>query len=288
MFYPIAHSGITWGYDASTAEAAVRDVARTGYNAYETIGGVIEAYEADGRNYAELLARHDISLIGTYVGTRFRPGEDPAADVANAGRWIARARELGAETVLLAAGSRQAGPCEDVAGWRHIARAFGDIARMAQDAGLCAAVHPHTGTLLETRQDIDAFFDAADTDLLPFAPDTGQIAKAGDDPVATLEDYKAIIRHVHLKDYGGGRDTGYLGYAPIGEGVIDMPAIFRILDDVDFDGWVTVELDGTPDAPYTPVEAARKSRDYLTQILGDQVAWTTRLAFSGTEGYGWD
>ena len=168
------------------------------------------------------------------------------------------------------------GDIDFVSGWRHIARAFGDIARMAQDAGLRAAVHPHTGTLLETRQDIDAFFDAADTDLLPFAPDTGQIAKAGDDPVATLEDYKAIIRHVHLKDYGGGRDTGYLGYAPIGEGVIDMPAIFRILDDVGFDGWVTVELDGTPDAPYTPLEAARKSRDYLARILGDQVAWTTR------------
>jgi len=107
MAYRIAHSGITWGYDASTAAAAVRDVARVGYNAYETIGGVIEAYEAAGASYADLLARHRIGLIGTYVGTRFRHGEDPAQDIANARRWIMRAKELGATTVLLAAGSRR-------------------------------------------------------------------------------------------------------------------------------------------------------------------------------------
>lgn len=276
MAYRIAHSGITWGYDASTAAAAVRDVARAGYNAYETIGGVIEAYEAEGSSYADLLARHRIGLIGTYVGTRFRHGEDPAQDIANARRWIMRAKELGATTVLLAAGSRQAGPCEDRTGWRHIADAFAEMARIARAADMLTAVHPHTGTLLETRQDIDSFFDAADVDLLPFAPDTGQIAKAGDDAVATLEDYKEIVKHVHLKDYGGGRETGYLGYAPIGEGVIDMAAVFRILDDVNYAGWVTVELDGTPQAPYTPLEAARRSRDHLTRLLGERVAWTTR------------
>lgn len=276
MTYRIAHSGITWGYDASTAEAAVRDVARLGYNAYETIGSVIEAYEADGRDYAELLARHGIGLIGTYIGTRFRHGEDPGPDIENARRWIARAQALGAGTVLLAAGSRREGPCTERAGWRHIADAFAAIARMAREHGMRTAVHPHTGTLLETRQDIDSFFAVADTDLLPFAPDTGQIAKAGDNAVATLADYRDIIRHVHLKDYGGGVETGYVGYTPIGAGVIDMPAIFRILADIQFDGWVTVELDGTPDAPRPPYEAARMSRDYLTSILGAQVIWTER------------
>ncbi len=276
MTYRIAHSGITWGYDASTAEAAVRDVAQVGYNAYETIGGVIEAYEAEGRSYADLLAQYRIGLIGTYVGVRFRHGEDPDPDIANARRWIARAQELGATMVLLAAGSRKEGPCTDKAGWRHIADAFAEMARIARAADMQTAVHPHTGTLLETRQDIDSFFAAADTDLLPFAPDTGQIAKAGDDAVATLADYKDIIHHVHLKDYGGGRETGYMGYTPIGEGVIDMTAIFHILDGVNYTGWITVELDGTPQAPYSPLEAARRSHDCLTRLLGDRVAWTPR------------
>ncbi len=276
MRYRIAHSGITWGYDALTAEEAIRDVARAGYNAYETIGGIIQAYETAGQDYAALLARYDIDLIGTYIGTGFRHGEDPSADIENARSWIQRGRELGASTVLLAAGSRRDGPCEDAAGWMHIASAFAEIARIAQAYGMYTAVHPHTGTLLETRQDIDAFFAAADTDLLPFAPDTGQIAKAGDDPVATLRDYQDIIRHVHLKDYGGGSETGYLGYTPIGSGVIDMPAIFAILSDIDFAGWVTVELDGTPEAPRTPYAAACMSRDYLTAILGEQVVWTRR------------
>lgn len=276
MQYRIAHSGITWGYDASTAEAAVRDVAACGYNAYETIGGVIEAYEQDGADYAALLAKYDIPLIGTYVGTGFRHDSSPAEDIKNAHNWIRRASEMGATTVLIAAGSRKDGICDTAAGWRHIADAFAEIARIGLDHGMQSAVHPHTGTLLETRTDIDNFFDAADTDLLPFAPDTGQIAKAGDDAVATLEDYKSIIAHVHLKDYGGGRETGYVGYEPIGSGVIDMPAIFAILEDIDYSGWVTVELDGTPEAPRLPGEAARMSRDYLAGLLGDQVTWSER------------
>jgi len=117
MHYRIAHSGITWGYDATTAEAAVRDVAKAGYNAYETIGGVIQAYEAAGQDYAVLLDRYNIGLIGTYIGTGFRHGEDPGADIANARAWIQRGQELGASTALLAAGSRKEGPCEDPAGW---------------------------------------------------------------------------------------------------------------------------------------------------------------------------
>ncbi|MHB1356793.1 MAG: sugar phosphate isomerase/epimerase family protein, partial [Anaerolineae bacterium] len=90
---------------------------------------------------------------------------------------------------------------------------------------------------------------------------------------ATLNDYKSIIRHVHLKDWGGGRFTGYADYEPIGSGVVDMAGVFRVLEDANFGGWVMVELDGTPQAPRPPREAAAMSKRYLENLLGDKAVW---------------
>jgi inosose dehydratase len=109
--------------------------------------------------------------------------------------------------------------------------------------------------------------------VLFFAPDTGQIAKAGDDPIAALETYKSMLRHIHLKDYGGGEPTGYAGYVPIGSGVVDIQAIFNILEEVNYQDWITVELDGTSEASRPPREAAAMSKRYLEELLGDRAAW---------------
>jgi len=55
---------------------------------------------------------------------------------------------------------------------------------------------------------------------------------------------------------------------PLGEGVvIYISAILGIPAEIDYDGYVMVELDGTPKAPYTSKEAAAISKRYL-QSLG--------------------
>jgi sugar phosphate isomerase/epimerase len=85
--------------------------------------------------------------------------------------------------------------------------------------------------------------------------------------------YQDRIWHVHLKDFGGGKETGYAGYEPVGHGVLDMAAIFQILDKVNYDKWISVELDGTPQSPRPPREAAAMSKRYLTQLLGARTGW---------------
>jgi inosose dehydratase len=60
-----------------------------------------------------------------------------------------------------------------------------------------------------------------------------------------------------------------LCYLPLGEGVVDIPAILEILAEINYDGYAMVELDGTPRAPYAPKEAAAISKRYL-QNLGQR------------------
>jgi inosose dehydratase len=62
--------------------------------------------------------------------------------------------------------------------------------------------------------------------------------------------------------------TGYVGYTPIGHGALDMKAIFRFLEGIDYQDLVMVELDGTPRSPRPAREAAAMSKEYLEQELG--------------------
>lgn len=269
--FRIAHTGITWGFDAKVAEEAVKDVAELGYRACEFIGGIIEQYDRENPDgFDALLARYDIPLAAVYCAVAFTDPTQAQDKIEDVMRQANRAQQLGAGTLVIQAGGRQAEPYTQ---WRGMADVFNEIGRRAADIGMITAVHPHTGTLIENRTEIDAILDAVDPSLVFFAPDTGQIAKAGDDPIAILRTYKAITRHVHLKDYGGGEPTGYAGYVPVGSGVVDMPAIFQILEEVSFSDWVAVELDGTPEAPRPPREAAAMSKRYLEELLGDRAEW---------------
>jgi len=269
--FRILHTGITWGYDAKAAEESVRDVAELGYGACEFIGGIIEQYDQENPGgFDALLERYGIPLAAVYCNTVFTDPTQAQDNVKDVMRQAKRAQELGATVLVIQGGGREAEPYTQ---WRGMADVFNDIARQAADMGMITAIHPHTGTLIETRAEIDAILDAVDPSLVFFAPDTGQIAKAGDDPVAALRTYKSITRHVHLKDYAGGKDTGYAGYVPIGSGVVDMPALFQILEEANFDGWIAVELDGTSETPRPPREAAAMSKRYLEELLGDRAEW---------------
>jgi inosose dehydratase len=50
---------------------------------------------------------------------------------------------------------------------------------------------------------------------------------------------------------------------PLGDGVVDLPAIVHTLEAAGFGGWWMVELDGTPQAPRAAKEAAAISKRYL-------------------------
>lgn len=276
--FRIGHTGITWGYGLDQVDAAVKDVAELGYHAYETFGFTIEEYEQKKPGgFGALLARYEIPLGSAYCSTRFIDPSDAKEDIERVTRWAKLAKSLGATTIVLqAAGHR---PAEPYSEFRAMADVFSEIGRRVQDMGLIAAIHPHTGTLIETREEIDAVMTSIDPKAVFFAPDTGQIVKGGSDILEVLNDYGSLVRHVHLKDYIGGParhdengkeidPTGYVGYTPVGHGSLDMPAIFQFLERIDYQDLVMVELDGTPRAPRPPHEAAAMSKRYLQEELG--------------------
>lgn len=277
----VGHTGITWGIPGDV-EQAYRDTAELGYHGFETFGRTILEWNEKPGGYRALVELNGIPTGAAYCGkTWIEPAT--AAEEMSAARHEADAlREIGGQTLVLACGRRPASGLTDDQ-FKQLADALNDIGRYCRDIGLVTGLHPHTGTAVETQQDIDTIMTLLDPALVGFAPDTGQIAKGGSDIVEVMKTYRARITHVHLKDWGSSyeRDaagkeidaTGYVNYEPIGSGILPTPALLDILIEDRFDGWINVELDGTPRAPRPPREAAAMSRRYLGEILGDRVAW---------------
>lgn len=134
-------------------------------------------------------------------------------------------------------------------------------------------MHPHWGTPVETRLEIDLLLSLLDSSLVAFAPDTGQIAKGGTDPVEVVERWASIVRYMHMKDLSPEweqmrRDGVPLrspaGYTEMGQGLIDFRRLMPILDAVNYSGWLMAELD---ESKRPPREAATITKQYIEEAL---------------------
>jgi inosose dehydratase len=89
------------------------------------------------------------------------------------------------------------------------------------------------------------------------------LQKGGSDPVKVVMDFLPLVQHMHLKDYVGG--TNYLGYCPLGEGKVDIPAILDMMEGRKTAGLIMVELDSPPPQPAPALENAKIAKRYLEQ-----------------------
>lgn len=192
----------------------------------------------------------------------------PAAAPAllDEGRRLAAAvRGLGGEVLMLVPGGRREEPPYSLDEFKRMAETMNHVGAAAREAGVTAA---------ETRLEIEILLDRLDPRCVGFAPDTGQIAKGGADPLPIVDRWADRVRHVHLKDLApewaasrraGAPLRGPEGYAELGQGIIDFRPLLPILERVGYTGWLMAGLD---EARRPAREAAALSKDYLERTLG--------------------
>lgn len=256
----------------------MEELAPLGYRSVELFGFVLDAYPGGIEAVRADLERTGLTLAGAYCSAPLIEPSTHDADLESMGRWARMVRSLGGEVVVVGASQRKRPAYRDD-DYRYLSRTLEEVGRRCREEGVLACFHPHTGTPVETREEIDRVMTQVDPELVFFAPDTGQIAKGGADPVEVVRTYADRVRHVHLKDYVGGETqldaagegndrTGWLDYVPLGQGVVDLVSIVHLLEGAGYGGWWMVELDGTPAAPVPPREAAAVSKQELDRLLG--------------------
>ena len=268
----IGHTGITWPWgnppgpgpmrlaDPAAIEQIVRDISGLGFFGLELFGWQIDGMEAHG-GLGRLLDKHGLPLISSYGGPNLT---DPAQRKPSLERTVATARlvkKYGGKVIVFGPNGVQRATYNFAEHKAGIVEALNEGAKAVVDVGLTPVLHQHTGTCIETRDETYAVMEAVDTRYLKFGPDIGQLQKGGSDPVQVVKDFLPIIHHMHLKDFVGGEP--FLGYCPLGQGKVNIPAILGMMNGKQIDGMVMVELDSSPDMPIPAIETARIARAYL-------------------------
>jgi inosose dehydratase len=267
----VGHTGITWPWgnapgagnklaDPQAIARVVQDVASLGFHGLELFGWQIEGMEAHG-GLGRLLEQHKLPLISSYSGINLT---DPAQRKDSLDRTVMTARlvqKLNGRVIVLGPNGVNRDTYKFDDHKAHIIAALNDAARAVADAGLTPVLHQHTGTCIESRDETYAVMNAVDTRVLKFGPDIGQLQKGGSDPVQVVKDFLPIIHHLHLKDFVGGE--AFLGYCPLGQGKVNLPAILSMLEGRTLNGMIMVELDSSPNMPMSPLDAATIAKTYL-------------------------
>ena len=176
-----------------------------------------------------------------------------------------------------AAGHSDRAPRLDDAAWAGMMNNIRAISELARDKyGVRATIHPHAGGYIEFEDEIARLAADIPQEVAGFCLDTGHTWYAGMDPVETLRKYADRLDYIHFKDIDKAVFDRIMGehirffeacgqgvMCPIGNGCIDYPAIRTLLDELGYEGFITVEQERDPRNAGGSLADVKLSRDYL-------------------------
>lgn len=273
-----------WGYQMPPTEV-LNEIRLLGLAATE-LGPA--GYLPPGRlSRARLLRGHGLVVAGGFVPVVLHnPRSDPLPKVDRAldsfAGLPAASRGPGPVLVLGAATGRDgydARPPLDVQGWATLLCNLDRIDARAGDHGFAAALQPHVGTMIETRDEVRAVLDGA---RIPLCLDTGHLLIGGTDPAELAAEAADRIGHVHLQDARAAlarqvadRKTRYTEavrrgiYCPLGDGDVDVASVLGALTAAGYGGWYVLEQDTILDGPAdsgTPRTQVERSLSFLRKF----------------------
>ncbi len=164
---------------------------------------------------------------------------------------------------------------EVLAGW------FRDAAVEAERHGVKLAAENHGDY---TAREMLWLVEAVGSPYFGINFDTGNFLRLLDDPVGAMEKLAGHVFATHIKDLKVRRGVSpaewfFFSSTPVGEGLVDMGPILRLLAGSGYDGLLAVEIDHLhPDYAYDEHQAVRQSIGELRRLVAAQAHGTPGAA----------
>jgi inosose dehydratase len=249
------------------------------------------AYPRQPGALADALAVHDLRLVSgwhsTYLASRSLADEE-----ASFRAHLRLLHSLGANVAIVAEcshaihGDRHAALGYGLQDrrtlsegeWTPVARGLAHFAALCADRGMKLVYHHHMGTVIQTEAELDRLL--AEVPSLRLLLDAGHLSFAGIDPFVVAKKHLHRISHVHLKstraeiaararreNWSFCRAVSEGVFTIPGDGMVNYPALFALLREASYRGWLVVEAEEDPvKVPALP--KARRARDYVRQHAG--------------------
>lgn len=241
-----------WGYQLSP-ERVLADMRDVGMSATEL--GPEGFLPSDATELTALLDAYGLACVGQFAPVVLHdPDHDPVGDIgANLDAIVATKADVLVLAAATGADGYDARPTLDDGQWATLLANLDRLAAAAADRGVLAVLHPHVGTMVETRDDVARVLDGSQIRL---CLDTGHLLIGGTDPLQLTRAVPDRIAHVHLKDVDAALAAEVLAgkltyteavrlgmYTPLGAGDVDIAGIVTTLRNNGFDGWFVMEQD---------------------------------------------
>jgi inosose dehydratase len=275
----IGHTGITWPArtgpggrrgggpppppDPALNETIFKDVSELGFAGVELFDWQINGLENQGL-LGGFVEKYKLPLISSYTSVNLTDPAQRANTIAAAVSVGKIMKKYGGKTIVIGPSGRVGGESYNYNDHKqNIVTTLNELGKAITDIGLIAALHQHTGTAVETRDETYATMEAVDTRYVKFGPDIGQLQKGGVDPVEVVKTFLPVVQHMHFKDWVGGPSMA--GYCPLGLGKVNLVRILDLMEGRKLEGMIMVELDSGGQMPFTPRETAQIAHDWLVK-----------------------
>ena len=275
------------GHDI-TYQQCMDEMALAGYKGTE----MGSKYPTDPAVLNEAVALRGLRMSGAWFSAYFTVEDGEAQTFTRFERSIPFYRAVGIQDVYVAEVGHASHvqpipvlankPVFDEKQWSRMASGFEKMGSLAAANGLRIVYHHHTGTGVQTQEDVERLMRATDPGLVWLLLDTAHITVGGGDALALAEKFADRICHVHLKNvradvlervqsdalsFWAAIQAGIFTVPGDPEGCIQFDPILNVLANRGFRGWLVVEAEQDP-ARANPLEYFKMARAYLAEAAG--------------------
>lgn len=149
--------------------------------------------------------------------------------------------------------------------WNNLGTALEHLIPIAEEVGVCLAFETHMRQLTDTLAGSKRLLEIAKSDVVGFTVDFSNLSFAGENMPDVFSALAGRMYNTHLKN-GTIGDDGSWHFDALDRGLTDYNEVFSLLQNADYDGYLTIECLGA-DASERPRETARRDLDILRRYL---------------------
>ena len=252
----LGYAAITWN---GNDRQAIDDIAALGYRGIQLRQPAFDMWNARPSELKELLAQKHLVFVALSSGNAPLDSARDAETIALHARHAQFVRDAGGRYLQII-DDRPRDRSATADDYRRMGQLLTEIGRRTADLGIPLGYHNHMGALGQSPEEVTRVLDAADPRYVRLLLDVAHYQQAGGDPAAAVRQHAGRLLFLHIKDLAGDR------FVELGRGSVDLKALFAALDDIRYEGWGMVELDGVTGPAETPKESGAIARRYLESI----------------------
>ena len=241
-----------WGGEGTIQ--AITDVAECGYEGLEFPSEVVRRFEDRLHVFEEIMDTTGLKLSGLLQRVNLLDKDKADEQVEKAANSARFAGSTGRGNLIICQSEPTSGPVSDD-DWLTVGAIVDEIGCRCQDFGITLCFMPRARHFGDSDKDLKRILAMTNPEVVSLAVDTAELSLAGMDPAKVIKAHQSRLKTVRFRDASGAKRRAEVtssrpGSAPqFGRGAVDFEAVSKVLVDIKYDGWVTVDITGEAAQP---------------------------------------